>query len=191
MAAANWNAKILPSSFDFKKADHNVGAGLSGTNWASKVFSFPNPINKAEVVNMALKRPLCNYSGVIKELAAADSLPGFLLYTRVNHTQGDSPVTLTNSDCLGFNTFTNTGASGEVILNLPIGVDGLNVEGIVTAAQSLTFSPNGSDAIRYQGTVGKAGGKITSNIVGNQLYLEWTGSFWEANLNGAWQLETS
>jgi len=35
-----------------------------------------NPSQTASGANMAIKRPLCNYNGVVKELAATDMLPG-------------------------------------------------------------------------------------------------------------------
>jgi len=83
MAAASWKAKIiLGTAVALKKADHYDTAQLGGLPHEAKIFSFPNPINKAAVVDMALKRPLCNYAGSIKELQAGDTLTGNTLVSR-------------------------------------------------------------------------------------------------------------
>lgn len=83
MAAASWKAKIvLGSAIVTKKADLLPTSNLGGLSHEAKIFSFPNPVNKAAVTNMALKRPLCNYAGVIQELLASDTLTGNTLVSR-------------------------------------------------------------------------------------------------------------
>ena len=111
---------------------------------------------------------------------------------RSNYTHAVSPVTLTAADCSGFNVFTNTGATAEVLINLPVGADGLRVPAIITAAFDFTFVANGSETIRYLSTVSKAGGSIKSASIGDELQLDWNGTQWVASVLGtSWQLETS
>lgn len=123
-------------------------------------------------------------SGVLSAEVAA--------FTRVNYTHAVSPVTMTGADCSGFNVITNTGATAEVVMNLPAGADGLRVPAIITAAYDFTFVANGSETIRYLSTVSKAGGSIKSASIGDELQLDWNGTQWVASVNGlSWQLETS
>jgi hypothetical protein len=111
---------------------------------------------------------------------------------RVNHTHAISPVTLTAADCSGFNIFTNTGATVEVVMLLPAGADGYRVPAIITAAYDYTFVANGTETIRYLSTVSKAGGSIKSASIGDELQLDWNGTQWVASVLGtSWQLETS
>ena len=118
---------------------------------------------------------------------------GVAAFARVNHTHAVSPVTLTAADCSGFNVATNTGATAEVVMNLPAGAGGLRVNAIITAAYDYTFVANGTETIRYLSTVSKAGGSIKSASIGDELQLDWNGTQWVASVNGlsSWWLETS
>lgn len=117
---------------------------------------------------------------------------GVATFSRVNHTHVVSPVTMTGDDCSGFNVFTNTGATAEVIMLLPAGADGYRVSVIITAAYDFTFVANGSETIRYLSTISKAGGSIKSASIGDELQLDWNGTQWVTSVLGtSWQLETS
>jgi hypothetical protein len=89
--------------------------------------------------------------------------------TRVNNTT--TPVTLLASDCTGFKTFTNTGATEAITMLLPAGSDGLKIQAIVTAAYDFIFTANGIEKI---GT----GSSIKSSTIGDILTLTWTGTNW-------------
>jgi len=110
---------------------------------------------------------------------------------RVNHST--TPADMTVADCSGFNVFTNTGATAEVVMNLPAGADGLRLPAIITAAYDFTFVADGTETIRYLSTVSKAGGSIKSASIGDELQLDWNGTQWVASVLGlsTWWLETS
>ena len=117
---------------------------------------------------------------------------GVAAFSRVNKTHAVSPVTMVAADCSGFNVFTNTGATAEVIMNLPAGADGYRVPAIITAAYDYTFVADGTETIRYLSTVSKAGGSIKSASIGDELQLDWNGTQWVTSVLGtSWQLETS
>jgi len=122
---------------------------------------------------------------------AAMNAAGVVGYARVNSTQAVSPVTLTVGQCAGFNTFTNTGASGAVTLLLPAGFDNAKLKMIVTAAQDFIATANGTETIRYIGNISIAGGSIKAAVIGYILTLEWSGTQWIAETQGLWSLETS
>lgn len=120
----------------------------------------------------------------------ADGTSSTLIRTNKTHT--DSPVTLLDSDCVGYTVFTNTGAASEVIMGLPAGFDGGRVSAIITAAYDFTFVANGTETIRYLEYISKAGGSIKSAIIGHCLQLDWSGTQWVASVTGPyWNLETS
>jgi hypothetical protein len=122
-------------------------------------------------------------SGVL----SSDAVP-----SRANYTHASSPVTMTAADCRGFKTFTNTGATAVLLMNLPAGADGLKLQAIVTAAYDFSFVANGTETIRYLDTVSKAGGSIKSAEIGHALTLEWNGTQWVASITGSyWNLEVS
>jgi hypothetical protein len=111
---------------------------------------------------------------------------------RVNHTDADSPVTLTDASCQAYIVYTNTGATAETEMNLPAGGDGMEVNAIVTAAYAYTFTANGTETIRWHSSQSVAGGSIKSAVVGDRLSLIWSGTQWVATIAGTgWQLETS
>jgi hypothetical protein len=115
-----------------------------------------------------------------------------LYFDRLNFTDLDSPVTLTSSDCLGLNTFTNTGATAEVVMLLPNGQDGNRINFIVTSEYNFTITAQSTETIRYMSTESILGGFIQSAIVGNQVQLDWSGTQWVASIMGDdWNLETS
>ena len=74
--------------------------------------------------------------------------------------------------------FTNTGAAGVVNLTLPAGAAGMSFDGVVTAAQYLRFTANGSERFRFLNTQSAAGGYVRSNVIGNSIHGEWTGTEW-------------
>ncbi len=122
---------------------------------------------------------------------AALNTAGVVGYSRVNSTQAVSPVAVSVAPCAGFCTFTNTGASGEVHLDLPAGFDNAKLKMIVTAAQNFTAHANGTETIRYLSDVSIAGGRIQAAVIGYILTLEWSGTQWIAETQGLWSLETS
>jgi hypothetical protein len=95
------------------------------------------------------------YDEIDENFAALEANDTAAVLARVNHTT--SPVTMTGADCSGFNVFTNTGATSEVVMNLPAGANGYRVSVIITAAYDFTFVANGTETIRCLSTVSKAG----------------------------------
>lgn len=68
-------------------------------NYSGIITSLSNQQSQQSVViPMALKRPLCNYDGVIKELAITDTLPGITGLFEVDVDGGMMPITDINSD---------------------------------------------------------------------------------------------
>lgn len=163
-----------------------AGAGIS--------LTVGNPAGN-ETLTVAQVAATGSVLGGIKVGAGLSIASGVLnanVSTRINHTHAVSPVTLTAADCSGFNVFTNTGATAEVIMLLPVGADGLRVPAIITAAYDFTFVADGSETIRYLSTVSKAGGSIKSASIGDELQLDWNGTQWVASVMGtSWRLETS
>ncbi len=124
-------------------------------------------------------------------LANCTGYPGGVVGNRVNKTQADSPYTVTTANLTGLIVFTNTGASGETIFQLPAGADGYKSRGIVTAAQYMQFLCNGSEKIRYLGTQTAAGGYVRSNVIGNMIEVEWSGTEWVVTgLGGPWTYDS-
>ena len=99
-------------------------------------------------------------------------------FSRINRDQDDNPVSVTVADLTGFFTFTNTGATGETVFNLPAGMDGMKLNVIVTAAQYMKFVANGTEVFRYRSSTSAAGGYIRSNVVGTCFSIEWDGTQW-------------
>ncbi len=145
---------------------------------------------KADVVNrLALIEH--GVDGTHGATAAASLLP-FLGSggNRVNKTQADSPYTVLAADLTGLIVFTNTGASGQTIFQLPAGADGYKFRGIVTTAQYMQFLCNGSEKIRYLETQTAAGGYVRSNVIGNVIEGEWSGTEWViTGIGGAWSYD--
>lgn len=113
-------------------------------------------------------------------------------YSRMNYTQDLSPVNILSSYCDGFKIFTNTGSTGEVILNLPPGSDGLRFMAIVTASYDFCFKAYPSNTIRSLDTISISGGTIKSGSIGDVLQMDWNGTQWTANISGkSWFLEVS
>uniref|UniRef100_A0A6H1Z6W1 Uncharacterized protein n=1 Tax=viral metagenome TaxID=1070528 RepID=A0A6H1Z6W1_9ZZZZ len=83
-------------------------------------------------------------------------------------------------------TYTSSYA-GETIITLPAGASGYGFTGVVTVAQYLQFLANGTETFRFLATQSAAGGYIRSNVVGNTVEIEWSGSEWViTGLGGAW-----
>ena len=121
---------------------------------------------------------------------APDQLKAAGFRARVNKTQADSPYTVVAANLTGLSVFTNTGATGQIINQLPAGADGYTFKGIVTAAQYMQFLCNGTEKIRFQGTQTAAGGYVRSNVVGNVIEAEWSGTEWViTGMGGAWSYD--
>lgn len=86
-------------------------------------------------------------------------------------------------------TYTSSYA-GETTITLPAGAAGYRVRGMVTVAQYLKFLTNGTETIRFLATQGAAGGYVRSNVVGNTIEMEWSGTEWViTGLGGAWSYD--
>ena len=110
---------------------------------------------------------------------------------RINKTQADSPYSAAAADLDGQAVFTNTGATGQTIIQLPAGADGYKFRGVVTAAQYLQIKANGTETIRFLGTQTAAGGYIRSNVIGNIVDGVWTGTEWViTGIGGAWTYDS-
>lgn len=95
-------------------------------------------------------------------------------------------ATLTAANLLTSPIFTNTGAGGAVELTLPAGINGNRFIGVVTVAQYLKFTADGTEKFRHKGEQSAAGGYVRSNTIGNIIYGYWSGSEWVLNLVGSW-----
>lgn len=90
-------------------------------------------------------------------------------------------------------TFTNEGASGTVTLNLPAATVGLHYHGVVNAAQSLRFDPNGSEIMGHMtagSSAGTAGQYTGSSTVGAAIHIKCIkAGYWEVvSAKGTWTL---
>jgi hypothetical protein len=109
---------------------------------------------------------------------------------RVNKTQLDSPYDILISDLGGMTVFTNVGATGEVILNLPAGADGQGFKAIVMSEKYMRFVANGSEIFRYKGGYTAVGGYVRSNVIGNTIEMVWAGTQWViVGLTGPWDYD--
>ena len=97
--------------------------------------------------------------------------------SRLNKTQADNTYTLVAADLLGTQTITNTGASAETLLAVPAGSDG-DIFGpiLITAAQYVRMTANGSEKIRYGSEQSAAGGYVRTNAVGVTYGGRWSGT---------------
>ncbi len=89
-------------------------------------------------------------------------------------------------------TFTNTAAGGAMEFVLPVAYLGAKVKAIVNAAQYLKITAGGTNTIRFLATQTAAGGYIRSNVVGNVVELEATGTTeWViTGIGGAWTYDS-
>lgn len=178
----------------------NIPSDVFGTfvavaNQAARFSLTATPSGDVSLGDTVLQQDTGNMYYVI-DLDNLDSELGYssaaLAFSRVNNTFLDSPVTLLSTDCIGTKTFTNTGATNEVIMLLPPGEDGFRVNAIVTTSNLFTFKASEFETIRYLDVISKLNGYITSSTVGHQLQLEWSGTQWVASIIGEnWSIETS
>ena len=111
--------------------------------------------------------------------------------TRVNKDDDASPYAVTAADLNGLTVFTNTGADAETIFQLPAGDDGYIFRGLVTAAYYMQFLCDGAEKIRFLGTQTAAGGYIRSNVIGNMVQAEWSGTEWViTGIGGPWTYDS-
>lgn len=87
---------------------------------------------------------------------------------------GDETLTL----AYGEKIISNTGAAGAVNLDLPAGATGLSFLVVVTVAQYLKFTADGTEKFRFGASTSAAGGYIRSNEVGNVFRVVWSGTDW-------------
>jgi hypothetical protein len=70
-------------------------------------------------------------------------------------------------------TFTNQGASGEVVFSLPAATVGQWYRFVVKAAQEIRLDPNGTETIALDtGVQQAAGAYITANAIGERISIE-------------------
>lgn len=154
---------------------HNYGTDYSGTT---------------------AKKPL---NPPVGEIYYDTSIEQLLVFTgtswlRINdtyeaHTSGDTLTAAETST-----KHDNTGASGAVILVLPVAAVGLNFLFKVVAVQDLVIDPNGTDTIEVpdgSGDSGGAGKKMTADAAGETLELVCkTALHWSvASYSGTWTAE--
>jgi len=96
----------------------------------------------------------------------------------IDLTAWTSDDTLSATEMAGNVVATNTGAGAAVNLTLPAGSADKGIRVIVTVAQYLRITADGTDKFRYGATEGAAGGYIRSNVIGTSFLLVWTGSNW-------------
>lgn len=105
------------------------------------------------------------------------------------HKTGD--VALTAAELTGLKIITNTGAGGAIDLTLPAGTADYAIKAVVTVAQYLRFTANGTETIRFLATQSAAGGYVRSNVIGNMIELVWSGTEWViTGIGGAWTYDS-
>lgn len=82
---------------------------------------------------------------------------------------GGATNTLTAAELNGHKTITNTGAGAEALIVLPAGVAGMKVNVVITVAQYMRFTADGSEKFRFQTETSAGGGYIRSNTIGDTL----------------------
>lgn len=113
-----------------------------------------------------------------------------LAVSTLTKTQASSPVTLTATYLYGPTILNNSGATGEVIFNLPAGFAGATFRAEVIASQYLRIAANGSEVISYAGGDTAAGGYIRCNTAGGFVRGYWNGSKWIIDtIIGAWNYD--
>lgn len=100
--------------------------------------------------------------------------------------QSTSPVTVTSSD--SGKVFTNEGATGKIVFNLPTAVANYNYTFVVEDADGIDVVASAGDTIQFASTVTAAAGTITSTTIGSSITLvainatEWVAT----SLVGTW-----
>jgi len=115
------------------------------------------------------------WDGSSTDIVAATARTSIGIDLSVSAKTSAYPVTAT--DLIGNKTFTNTAAVAEVNFTLPAGAAG-RLSFIVTAAQYLKITANGTEKFRYYDAQSAAGGYIRSNVVGTSFNIEWSGTEW-------------
>ncbi len=125
------------------------------------------------------------------------------LTVRVELNEGVAPlvitatdgITLTAKDCAPGRGVVvhNAGAGGAVAVNLPAATPGLEVVGLVQAAQELRLNPDGTETISLPstGVAGAAGKYLTANAAGESVVLKCfvAGSWCCLGYTGTWTAE--
>lgn len=86
--------------------------------------------------------------------------------------------TLANNDLSGHWTFSNQGATGEVVLTLPQGQADYSVSFIVTAAYNLKVAATNNERFRWQRLQGAQNGYVESDEIGTAWTIRWSGTEW-------------
>lgn len=123
-------------------------------------------------------------------LGTADLPELWALNSRVVNSNKTADYTLLIRDSGG--VFTNAGAGGAVVFDLPVATPGLEYTFVVRAAQHLRLNPNGSETInKADGTVGGAGKYLGINTVNSTCRIRCvTAGHWTLmDALGAWDLE--
>lgn len=117
---------------------------------------------------------------------------GFTSRTLVNVVaQATTPKALAAGD--SGNTYTNEGASAQIVFTLPPAVANLVFAFIVNDDDGIRVTANTGDTIRLGATVSKAAGYIENAVIGSVIKLtainatEWIAEYWV----GTWTVETA
>lgn len=93
------------------------------------------------------------------------------------------------SELSGDTAYTSSYA-GETTITLLAGANGYKFRGDVTVAQYLKFVADGTEKFRYLNLQSAGGGYIRSNVVGNIIQCEWSGTEWVVtNIGGSWNYD--
>lgn len=117
--------------------------------------------------------------------STSSSISSWSFFNYLQAKTADYTTVLTESA----GTFTNTGASGEVIFTLPTSpTTGWRAQFIVTAAQFLRIKTSSTNKIRYNGNASAAAGFIRSNTVDSVIMVEYvaTDTYQVTNILGTW-----
>jgi len=96
------------------------------------------------------------------KIVTSAGLMGSFHYT----TAKTADYTVATADLYGNQTFINTGAGAEVNFTMPAAVVGMRCRFVVTVAQYLKVTADGTETFRYAASTGAAGGYVRSNTIG-------------------------
>lgn len=105
-------------------------------------------------------------SSVTIRLHKQSATPGTMLFDEIRLERITLDITADSVDLDGNMIFTNTGATAELEIPMPVATLGAILQAVVTEAQYIKFMADGTDWFRYYNQSGAAGGYIRSNVPG-------------------------
>lgn len=155
----------------------------SPSNWMHGDVTSYNTGTGALVVNVTTILG----SGTYTDWTITLSAPAGAAAGLVAVTHASSPYTVLASNLTGLVIHTNTGATAEVVYQLPAGAAGLTFRGRITAAYNFKIKAAAGEKIRCLDLLSNANGYMECALVGALGDLEWNGSEWDVvNIGRPW-----